>query len=150
MTRPSGTTPRGLPYPGSANIHANTPQALQALAEAVTAQLGSIGDNVIFDTFVGKIQTGGVLGYQSSVFRIAFPKLSQVIGCVASYGNFAGGALVPAFLQPSYSGVAAGSSLPPNQREFFLIPVSNSTPPYTPGVTGQAFSVCALAWGNPA
>lgn len=149
MTRPGGTTPRGLPYPGSAGIHANTPSALQALAEAITAQLGTIGAGLIFDTFAGKIHLGAALGYQSPVFRVAFPKLSQVIGCVASYGNFAGGPVVPAWLQTSYSGVAAGSALPANQREFFLIPACNSTPPYTPEVRNSDFSICALAWGYP-
>lgn len=88
MTRPAGTTPRGLPYPGSGGIHADTPAALQALAEAITAQLSSIGQNTVFDFWVG-LRTCDSTGK----FTVPFANLAACDGGICSYGVNAGGTL---------------------------------------------------------
>jgi hypothetical protein len=61
MTRPGGVTPRGLPYPGSVNIHAETPKALQALAQTAESQLGSIigGYQLRFWTGIAALDSTG-------------------------------------------------------------------------------------------
>jgi hypothetical protein len=136
--RPSGVTPRGLPYPGSANIHAETPKALQALAEATSAQLSSVGGGLIFDFFVGNKQTDG-----SGMFRmnpgVEFPKLKVVYGVLAQLGVHLGGTYHPGEVTgqsslTSFYVVAGRQYLQPaeGQETFF-----NTT-----------VSICAVAWGT--
>jgi len=155
VTRPSGTSPRGLPFPGSAGIHANTPAAIQALAEAVEAQLSSLGSGVILDTFTGKVRLGPGVGYGASTFYVPFPRLATVLGALASYGTFLGGPAVPLVI-----GAAPGA---PNWTNpyidplyFTAWPINNNvfvtTSPgqgYFPEVVNTDITVCALGWGIP-
>lgn len=140
MTRPGGTTPRGLPYPGSAGIHANTPAALQALAEAVTAQLTSLGNDIVLETFTGTITTESFdRGYGVAAFTVPWKTLGTVLGMVASYGNFAGGPGTPGWIHAPDT----GSGL------FFLVPAKGWVAPYTDKFVGVTVSLCALGWGYP-
>lgn len=84
MTRPAGVTPRGFPYPGSANIHANTPAALQALAEAISGQLSSVGAGVVFDFYGGNVTVSSNLITLSPA--VIFPRLQTVNGLTGNLG----------------------------------------------------------------
>jgi hypothetical protein len=149
VTRPGGTTPRGLPYPGSANIHADTPNAIRALAEAVDAQLTSLGSGIILDTFTGKVRAGPGQGYGAAQFSVTFPKLASVQGCVASWGTFLGGTAQPAILH------SPGSPTPPNNNfnaALFTITHAQAfcwTGSGYPLIQNQDLTVCALGWGTP-
>lgn len=140
VTRPGGTTPRGLPYPGSTAAQASTPAALQALAEAITGQLSTLPGGIMFDTFVGNLTTGNIGGYQSGALIVPFANLGTLLGAVASYGNFIGGGpVVKGWVQNDYFNVA----------KFWIVPALNAVPPYE-NAASKTFSVCALGWGYPA
>lgn len=128
MTRPAGTTPRGLPYPGSANIHAETPTAIQALAEAITAQLSSIGAGLVFDFWVG-LRTCDSAGK----FTVPFPNLAAVSGGVCTYGVNLGGTLRNGWA----AGLAAGG-------------VGNMVATlYTENFNNTTVTIHAIGWGPP-
>lgn len=140
VTRPGGTTPRGLPYPGSSGAHANTPAALQALAEAITAQMGTLPGGIVLDTFVGKLTSGIRLQYQSASIIVPFAKLGTVLGAVVSYGNFLDGnqpAVVPGWVQNDWL----------NTARFYIVPANNNVPPYNTPADGKSYSICAIGWG---
>lgn len=100
MTRPAGITPRGFPYPGSSGLHANTPTVLQALAEAITGQLSSVGVGVVFDFYAGTVQVSANL---ISLTPAIFTRLQTVNGVVGNCGVGApGGAYLAG--QPGGSG----------------------------------------------
>jgi hypothetical protein len=149
MTRPGGTTPRGLPYPGSVNIHADTPKAIQALAEAITAQLSSLGSGVILDTFTGTAHVGpDSTGWPAGQFSVTFPSLAVVQGAVASYGTFLGGPAQPGWVSPP----GPGNFVPPggvNTALFTMMDVNGWNMPYAFRFKNTDITVCALAWGPP-
>jgi hypothetical protein len=97
MTRPAGTTPHGLPYPGSVDIHARTPAALQALAEAVEAKLTALTPGVIIDKFRGVVPVAA-FGGSYGTFTVPFPNLAAVTGWIGCLGIDDGGGLVDGFL----------------------------------------------------
>jgi hypothetical protein len=141
VTRPAGTTPRGLPYPGSAGIHANTPAALQALAEAVTGQLTSLGNGVILETFTGVVTIDSYdRGYGIASFRIPWVKLRVVLGSVVSYGSFAGGPGSPGWIQAPDA--THGSP------DYMIIHANHNVAPYGYTFKGQNVSMCAFGWGT--
>lgn len=84
--RPGGTTSRGLPYPGSTGIIANTPSALQALAEAITGQLSSLGSGIITDAYAGNANASAGKIDLSNI-ALYFPKLASVTGMVGGLGG---------------------------------------------------------------
>jgi hypothetical protein len=153
VTRPAGTTPRGLPYPGSAGIHANTPAALQALAEAVDAQMNSLGAGVILDTFTGKVRLGPGTGYGLAQFAVTFPNLATVIGAIASYGTFLGGPALPMLITAPGVPNFTMSSTDPNKfsaiRADHMVWVGQLNVGEYPEVTNTDITVCALGWGAP-
>lgn len=153
MTRPGGTTPRGLPYPGSAGIHANTAAALQAFAEAVDGQMNSLGAGVILDTFTGKVRLGPGTGYGLAQFGVTFPKLAVVQGAVATYATFFGGPALPMWIWAPGDPNFQMSSTDPNKfsamRADHLVWVGSLNVGEYPEVTNTDITVCALGWGIP-
>src|SRR6476646_2602393 len=85
MTRPGGVTPRGLPYPGSANIHAETPKALQDLATAIEQQLSSFPGGLQQRLWTGLLTLDG-----SSSAVLVFPQF-QIHGGIAQLSSHMGG-----------------------------------------------------------
>jgi hypothetical protein len=126
MTRPAGTTPNGLPYPGSVDIHARTPAALQALAEAVEARLTAQAPGVIMDTWRGPVAVSTFGGSYGS-FVVVFPRLAAITGWIAAVEN-----LPDAFLTCG----AAGNGY------VVVAPWVKARPP-------SSITVCALGWGPP-
>lgn len=131
VTRPGGVTPRGFPYPGSAGIQATTPGALQALAEAITGQLSSIGAGVILDVFVGARTVSANTVQPLTVAE--FPKLASITGMVAQIGSAPGASYLG-------GGVNTGGTAP--QQTFRVMALRNRAPAYTGNIT-----VLAIAWG---
>lgn len=136
MTRPAGTTARGLPYPGSAEIHPRTPDALKALAEAFESKITTIQPGLILDLWAGVLQCTRASTY--CYFVVPFPKLASVIGWVGTAGIDLGGNLVDGWLYTS-DGSGYGA--------FTVAPLAHSggvgpTPP-------NAITVHALGWGTP-
>lgn len=82
MTRPAGSTPNGLPYPGSIDIHARTPAALQALAEATEARLTAMSPGTILDAWRGEVQIS-LSGASYGSFTVTFPRLAAITGWIA-------------------------------------------------------------------
>jgi len=142
VTRPAGVTPRGLPYPGSAGMHSNTPAALQSLAEAITAQMTSLGNGVILETFTGTVRVDTYdRGYGVASLRVPWTKLGQVLGSVVSYGSFAGG--------PGYPGWVQSPDATHNSPDYMIIHANAYIAPYGNTFKGQTISICALGWGYP-
>lgn len=133
MTRPAGVTPKGLPYPGSADIHPQTPAAIQALAEAIEANLTSMGTTVV-DMYHGLItvQSGGTYGS----FVIPFPNLASVTGFVAGWGLDDGGA-------SGANGYLTGGA---GSGYCVFAPVPSSTAPANVKIPGS-ITVHAVGWG---
>lgn len=134
VTRPGGTTPRGLPYPGSDAPHANTPAALQALAEAITGQLSALPGGLIFDTWTGQVTCSA-----TATFTIPFPNLAVVSGYVCCYGIFSAG---DAYRWGSAQGAGtfpslavAGSMIPADWKQE--------------NFNNNKVSICAFGWGVP-
>lgn len=134
MTRPAGVTPiKSLPYPGSANIHAETPKALQSLAEAIGGQLTSVQGGYRFAMWVGNL----ALDSTGKSPVLTFPELKSVAGFIVSTGSFiAGGAYQVGW--PSY-GV---NQFTMNSSEASL---TNPGPPGT--FANKTISACIVAWG---
>lgn len=132
--RPAGVTSKGLPYPGSANIHAETPKALQSLAEAIDGQLGSIVGGYRLAFWVGNINIDSSGNSQ----LLVFPELSAIRGGIVMYGTFLGGVYRVGFptgfaSNAKFMMVAAKAALPAGGgQETF----ANTT-----------VSVCIAAWG---
>lgn len=97
MSRPGGVTPKGLPYPGSGDVHSRTPAALQALAEAVESKLTAVTPGVILDFFHGVLSVSAT-GAAYGSFTIPFVNLAAITGWVGSYGIDLGGGLVDGFI----------------------------------------------------
>jgi hypothetical protein len=149
MTRPGGTTPRGLPFPGSVNIHADTPNAIRALAEAVDSQLSSLGAGIILDTFTGTARVGAdSTGYATGQFTVTFPRIAALQGAVASYGTFLGGPAQPGWISPP----GPGNYVPPggtNTALFNMMDANGWNMPYAFRFSNTDITVCALGWGTP-
>lgn len=133
MTRPAGTTPNGLPYPGSADIHVRTPAALQALAEAVESRLSAVSPGIIIETFRGLVTVTGS-SYFPRGFYVPFTRLAAVNGWFGAYGVDDGGQLLDCFVAAS----AAGS----NYGNLVATPFYNVSPP-------SSFTLHAIGWGPP-
>jgi hypothetical protein len=135
--RPAGSTPRGLPYPGSANIHAETPAAIRALAEALEAQLGTAVGGLVNDTYVGvvAIGSGGLLNENT----IRFPRLATIRGGLVQQG-IAGGT-------PQRIAFATGiAGQPGNTAKGVYLRNGNDYNGYPTG----SVTITAIAWGTPA
>lgn len=132
MTRPAGMTPHGLPYPGSAEIHARTPAALQALAEAVESKLSAQAPGIIIDRFRGLIPVNG-FGGSFGAISIPFAHLAAVHGWIGCYGVDDGGGLVDGFVS---SGIGS------NTGYFVSAPWVAIKPP-------ASITVHAIGWGPP-
>ena len=147
MSRPGGTTPRGLPYPGSVNIHADTPNAIRALAESIDGQLSSLGSGVILDTYTGKVRVGPKLpNWNVGQFAVTFPKLATVQGAVASWGTFLGGPARAGWIAPPGPGNFTVAGL--NTALFTMNDANNFVYPYS-SFADTDITVCALGWGTP-
>ena len=132
VTRPAGTTPNGLPYPGSVDIHVRTPAALQALAEATEAKLSAVTPGIIIETFRGVISTAGS-SYFPRGFTVPFTRLAVVNGWIGAYGVDDGGQLLDCYVLSS-AGSAYGN--------LCASPFYNVSPP-------QSFTLHAIGWGPP-
>lgn len=138
MTRPAGVTPRGLPYPGSVNIHAETPVALQSLAEAISAQLTAIGSGqTAIATFTGLKSLGTIGTARYGRGSHTFAELATVEGCVGMVGPFIGGGVY------RWGWVAAAYNSTGNAITFDVIPVQ----PQPETFAGATVAVCLFAWG---
>jgi hypothetical protein len=117
---------------------------LQALAEAVTAQMTSLGNGVILETFTGVITVDDYdRGYGAAAFRIPWTKLGQVLGSVVSFGSFAD----PAGL--GEPGWVQAPSAAHNGTDHFMIHAQAHISPYGKTFKGKRMSYCALGWGYP-
>jgi hypothetical protein len=134
MTRPAGLTPKGLPFPGSIDIHARTPAALQALAEAIEAKLTALAEGVMLDMFRGVLPVATSGGYGS--FTVPFARLAAVTGWVGTPGTDAGGSLAVGFIVP---GVNTGWG------QFFPSPTGGNGH----GPIPSSLTVHAVGWGPP-
>lgn len=132
MTRPAGVTPKGLPYPGSADIHVQTPAALKALAEAIEANISSLG-GIIMDFYRGPITLTKFTGWGS--FVIPFPNLAAVSGYIAGWGIDDGGQDANGYLTGNTeTGFCA----------FYATPQGSNAGPVPSSIT-----VHAIGWGPP-
>ena len=131
VTRPAGTTPNGLPYPGSADIHANTPAALQALAMAVDDRLSALEPGIIIDVYRSGMSVP-VSSYFPAQFNFTFPRLAAVNGWVGVYGVDDGGVLADAYIIASNATFGQIAGLP-----FYI-----ARPPAN-------FTLHAVGWGPP-
>lgn len=140
MTRPGGVTPiKALPYPGSANIQAETPKALQSLAEAIDAQLSSVQGGYQFAFWAGALTLDSA--GQSPVLN--FPGLRSVAGALVSLGYW-----LPGTVYRAGWATAAGST------GRFYVNAANASM-LGPGggqetFAGATVAVCVAAWGMPA
>jgi hypothetical protein len=132
--RPAGVTARGLPYPGSANIHAETPKAIQALAEAIDGQLGSIVGGYQLAFWVGNISIDSAGKSQ----LLVFPTLSSIRGGLVSYGTFGGG--VYRVGTPSGFGSSAKFDMIAAKAQF---PAGGGQETFA----NTTVSACIVAWG---
>lgn len=132
MTRPAGSTPNGLPYPGSAEIHARTPAALQALAEAIESKLTAIAPGIILDVYRGPVHLTN-FGASSSSFAFAFPNLATCQGRVGVAGVDQGTGLVDGFI--GFNGIGASGY-------FNAAPWVKARPP-------ADITLHAVGWGPP-
>jgi hypothetical protein len=142
MSFTSGTTPRGLPYPGSDDPVYNIPSFLQQLAAAVQAQLNSAGTSQPLAWWSGVATTtsGGFISP-------AIPGLRVVRGALAMANKVTGGAgPYLYFLSPvSWTDSA--------QWGKAWIGVANPAVDgggYPASVKNTAVGVNVLAWGDPA
>lgn len=133
MTRAGGITPRGLPYPGSANIHAETPRALQALATAVQEQLGSLAGGISLRFMTG---TAALDGNASAV--LSFPNFT-IYGGIVQLTTIGVGINKPGYA----TAVAAGGR--------FAIMSANGWVALTgpDSFKNLTIGICAVAWGAP-
>jgi len=133
VTRPAGTTPNGLPYPGSVDIHARTPAALQSLAEAIESKLTAVTPGIILDPWRGIVNLPS-FGGSYSTFTIPFPRLAAVNGWVGVYGVDDGGGLQDGFVTcvPGAGG-----------NGYFTVA------PWTRVKPTTAITVHAVGWGPP-
>jgi len=132
------------------NIHADTPKAIQALAEAIDAQLSSLGSGVILDTFTGVVHIGAGIGYGAAQFAVPFPRLAAVSGAVGCYGTFlAAGVTVPAIVHAPGTITGATNVVDPTKWTITTAQcwVWNGT--QYPYIQNTDITVCALAWGPP-
>lgn len=133
MSRPSGVTPRGLPFPGSDDTHPRTPVAIEALAVAIGGALGGISGGLIVDRFHGVVSVGG-----GGWFVLSFPRLAVVNGWFGTPGVDLGGTLTPGgWLMPAAGGASGGTFVPA---------------PAGFGQTGPipaTITVHAIGWGPP-
>lgn len=127
MTRPAGTTPLGFPYPGSSGIHANTPGAIQALAEAVSNRLTAGAGAVTLDYWAGAVN---VSANNINVPLSTFPRLQAVNGMVATVGTNWGGTHYWAW------------TAVPSTTQVTLVP----TQPGAAAINGSV-TINLLAWG---
>lgn len=134
MTRPSGTTPKGLPFPGSIDIHPRTPAALQALAEAIEAKLSALSANVMLDFFRGVLPTPGST---SVSFTVPFTRLAAVTGWIGTIGVDAGGQVVAGVIIPIPS---AGNGF----GVFYPAPTGSGHP-----APPSSLTIHAVGWGPP-
>lgn len=126
MTRPAGSTPRGLPWPSSANSHSETPAAIKSLAEAIAAQLTNLGDGVILDTFAGP------LPITNNQFTVPFPRLAACTGMVCCQGFSWGGADAAGWVAHAYGSTGRWMS------------------PQIPAAAAPAqVTIHAVGWGTP-
>jgi hypothetical protein len=135
VTRPAGLTPKGLPFPGSIDIHARTPAALQALAEAIEAKLTALAPGLMLDTWRGLLPltiSGGVYG----MFTVPFPRLAAVTAWIGTPGTDAGGSLSVGFIVPT-TGSGVGYFLPSPTGNLTVAPVPST------------LTVHAVGWGPP-
>jgi hypothetical protein len=134
MTRPSGTTPNGLPFPGSIDIHARTPAALQALAEAIESKLTAISPGVILDAWRGVVQVGQY-GSAHGGITVPFPRLAAVTGWIGCYGVDDGGGLQDGYITNLFT-----SS---NGLGYYC------SAPWASGRATSAITIHAVGWGPP-
>jgi hypothetical protein len=134
MTRPAGTTPKGLPYPGSADIHARTPTAIQALAEAIDSKLTSLGSGIMLDLYQGVLPVSNMINW--GTVTIPFPNLAAVQGYIAIPGIDSGGQDILGYFAGGYdSGFG----------QFYPIPGVGSGH----GPIPSTLTVHAIGWGTP-
>ena len=139
MTRPGGTTARGLPYPGSVGIHADTPKAIQALAEAVDGQLSTIGGGNAIAFWTGNVTMNS--SETSPNMGQYFPALRSIAGMVVAYGTWAGG--VNQIGWPTAGG-AAGTFQMCSAKAAYLWPTGTAE-----SFANKTVTVCVMAWGPP-
>ena len=143
MTQLRGTTPRGLPYPGSAEPVYNIPLFLQQLADAVQAQLTAAGSGLLLVTWAGNLTTN-----TSGFIFPVLPGLKIVRGAlVMASGVSGGGGPWLYFLSPT-------SWTDQNSWGKAVIGVTKMTedagkPGYPGPVKSTSVGVNVIAWGDP-
>jgi hypothetical protein len=143
MSFTRGTTPRGLPYPGSDDPVYNIPLFLQQLADAVQAQLTSAGSTVKSGTWAGVATTNS----NGFIFPV-IPGLRTVRGALLGAMTAGGGA------GPYLYFLSPVSWTDQNQWGKAWIGVANPAVDggggYPASVKNTAVGVNVLAWGDPA
>jgi hypothetical protein len=134
MTRPGGVTPRGLPYPGSGAAHADTPAALQALADAISSQLGSVAGGVELKGWAGNVTLDG---NASVVLTFAG---YQVLGGICQLTSHMGGSGSPGWA----SGVDAGGRVVVTDVNQWIESVGS------PSFRNKIVGLMAVVWVAPA
>lgn len=138
MTRPAGTTPvKGLPYPGSANIHSQSPMAIQSLAEAIDRNLSTVVGGYKFGFAAGNWQLDGD---GACVVPPSLLGLKSIVGMLVNIGTFAGG---------TYKiGWATGSA---SSSGRFLVTAAGASltfPGPPDSFANVVVSACVMAWGS--
>jgi hypothetical protein len=133
MTRPAGTTPKGLPYPGSADIHARTPASIQALAEAIDAKVTSLGP-IVLDFYQGVLPVSNIVNW--GTVTIPFPNLAAVQGFIAIPGIDSGGNDVLGYFAGGHDS---------GYGQFYPVPGGGSGH----GPIPSLITVHAVGWGTP-
>lgn len=133
MTRPGGTTPRGLPYPGSADTHAGTPAALQALADALQGQLGSVAGGIVLKFWTGNLTLDG-----SAAGVLSFPGFT-IYGGIIQLTTLGGGSTKIGYA----TAVAPGGKFSIQSVNGWVL----ATGPENFNNTNVG--ICAVAWGAP-
>ena len=128
-------TPRGLPYPGSDGAHADTPAALQALADAISSQLGSVAGGVELKTW------SGLVALDSGASAVlSFPGFT-VLGGIAQLTSHLGGAAIGAAWA---SGVAPGGRVVVTDANQWVQLVGNPT------FKSKTVGIMTVCWVTPA